>query len=855
VIAEYEDAKEPTTRTITVAWNDQHYNVQIEGFLPSPYPDLALLYADELPDHPCVYLDSDVRLEDKLYSYGYVTGYEEGAAADFTYEGPAAGTNFHQLKFAQARPGLSGAPLINRRTGAVSGVVKRTRSEFSDLGGYAIPTATVLSNFGTLVSLQKTFHQRDKGWNSVAIAARGLTESFQNYFDALRGFSERLPYSFLLESGLTPGLSQIYIEQTAKGHRSPESGAPGDADKLEEARHDSETPQDALIRNTHLVFEGGPGVGKSSLVSHLTWERVEAWEHHSDASLVPVPVFARELAAKEEAWSSRLHQQIIEQLSSWLQKDLPGDFFERPPAPGASWLVMVDGLDEVVGQGRRSDLVDTIRHLARVDSQGQTATYRFVATTRPLSVVELLQRDGFARFTVRPFEAGQLQDFAKKWFSPERGADSRDAQKFLQQVEQSRIADLAQVPLLLTMAAVLYENGRDPPLPTSRTGLYEEFVRVLLLSGEAQRETAESLRQDWGRYLGRRGEDWADNLFYERRTILERLALWQQEGGAGSLVEEATRYARQKTRDLQQPHKGWLRDQMLFLLQRTGLISQYGKEERFIHETFREYFAASALARRYQPRDDDAWPYLGRWADKEWREIILFLLGMWSEDALDLGSRDVSDILMRISGEAEGGLLFAGAALAEGVRARVAVEDGIVDRLLASAHTLQGVESKSGRIPSPNPVEVLQALKGRERVVSGLRALGTDSTVPLVMRAEAASALLAHDRASDAESVLRSTARWDGAMWTVEALIIGETLLKVYERCYWEREDEHIIISEQWGEGLESWAKDSTIHPSVRLLLVRQLREWGLDYFRSFVSDLESRGPWPSMEGDALRPQ
>jgi hypothetical protein len=45
---------------------------------------------------------------------------------------------------------------------------------------------------------------------------------------------------------------------------------------------------------------------------------------------------------------------------------------------------------------------------------------------------------------------------------------------------------------------------------------------------------------------------------------------------------------------------------MQFLLQRTGLVSQYGKEERFIHETFREYFAASALARRYTCQDDDA---------------------------------------------------------------------------------------------------------------------------------------------------------------------------------------------------------------------------------------------------------
>jgi hypothetical protein len=565
----------------------------------------------------------------------------------------------------------------------------------------------------------------------IAIAARGLTESFQDYFDALRNISERLPYSFLLNSGLAPELSQIYIEQSAEEHRSPESGTLGEADKSDAVQHRTETPRHALERDIHLVFEGGPGVGKASLVSHLTSERAEAWERHKDASLVPVPVFARELATKEGAWSSRLHQQITEQLGTWLQKDLLSYFFEQPPAPGASWLVMVDGLDEIVGKERRNNLVTTIRHLAKGQSQGATAIYRFMVTTRPLPAVEVFQRDGFARYTVRPFEISQLKDFAEKWFAPAREADPQDAQRFLQQVEQSRIADLAQVPLLLTMAAVLYEQGRDKLLPTSRTGLYEDYVRVLLFSEEAQRETAESLRQDWERYLGRRGEDWADTLFYERRTLLEQLALEQQGGAVGSLVEEATRYAREQTRGLQQPYRGWLREQIRFLLQRTGLVSQYGEEERFIHETFREYLAASALARRYQPQDDNAWNYLEQWADKEWREVILFLLGIWSEDALDQGGHDVSEVLHRISESGDSGLVFAGAALAEGVHAQAGIEDAIVDRLINSTRARYSVPDSESLSPNlnDNPLSVLEALTEHERVVKGLQDIGIDSAV------------------------------------------------------------------------------------------------------------------------------
>jgi hypothetical protein len=75
---------------------------------------------------------------------------------------------------------------------------------------------------------------------------------------------------------------------------------------------------------------------------------------------------------------------------------------------------MVDGLDEVVSQGRRSDLVDTIRHLVKVESQYATAIYRLVVTARPLSAVEIFQRDGFARYTRLPLAPGQLKYFAKK---------------------------------------------------------------------------------------------------------------------------------------------------------------------------------------------------------------------------------------------------------------------------------------------------------------------------------------------------------------------------------------------------------------------------------------------------------
>ena len=51
---------------------------------------------------------------------------------------PRARRRYSNSKEARSS-GFSGAPLLNRRTGAVCGIIRRTRNEETDLGGYAIP--------------------------------------------------------------------------------------------------------------------------------------------------------------------------------------------------------------------------------------------------------------------------------------------------------------------------------------------------------------------------------------------------------------------------------------------------------------------------------------------------------------------------------------------------------------------------------------------------------------------------------------------------------------------------------------------------------------------------------------------
>jgi hypothetical protein len=150
--------------------------VELGPYAPNPYPDLALLHVTGLTGHPCVLIDPSIEIGDALYGFGYPLNYERGDSALFEYEGPAwesaadasqPAREYLRLKFSQATAGFSGGPLLNRRTGAVCGIVKRTRDPDSDLGARAIPAATILRWHPDLVALQTSYHDTHREWTAA----------------------------------------------------------------------------------------------------------------------------------------------------------------------------------------------------------------------------------------------------------------------------------------------------------------------------------------------------------------------------------------------------------------------------------------------------------------------------------------------------------------------------------------------------------------------------------------------------------------------------------------------------------------------------------------------------------------
>jgi len=139
----------------------------VERSLPEPY-DLALLRIqfplNSIP--PCVYLGTDIQSRDPLYTFGYPDeDFPNGCPVTFSNEG-LTGDEPALIKFAlgQVRPGMSGSPLLNQRTGKVCGIIKFTRDRSTDLGGGAITTEAILAQFAKLTEEQQLFHQSDQRW-------------------------------------------------------------------------------------------------------------------------------------------------------------------------------------------------------------------------------------------------------------------------------------------------------------------------------------------------------------------------------------------------------------------------------------------------------------------------------------------------------------------------------------------------------------------------------------------------------------------------------------------------------------------------------------------------------------------
>lgn len=411
------------------------------------------------------------------------------------------------------------------------------------------------------------------------------------YLEAAAKAAYEHPYPEL--GGKDTPLADIYLPQQARLHTPTrvEGGhpCPAVAEML--------SAKEILGRGETCVMLGDPGGGKSSLLRTHLMASAERWRAGQKITAIPVLVPAAALVGLP--LPEALARATNAALWFGMREELTAGFFDSPPEPEVPWLVLVDGLDEIINTGTRQEVLKALAAFSE-----QRSLYRFIVTTRPLPIEELgALGQHVPRYQLEPFGPDDLREAIRRWFHALKfSAPDREADRLSAAIDRAELTEVARAPLMTAMLCQLFAND-STSLPGSRGEVYDQFVGLLHerqhtvgISGiESQIRAA---LERWGTDAVDRAEHTLNRL----PKLIGYLAADQYDGNTQSALDILTVHpdARPPERLSEYNTEVW-RDFLGEALRRSGLFTLRGIEFVFLHQTFLEYFAA-----RYAIRDEEA---------------------------------------------------------------------------------------------------------------------------------------------------------------------------------------------------------------------------------------------------------
>lgn len=408
-----------------------------------------------------------------------------------------------------------------------------------------------------------------------------------------------------------------------------------DTDMQEEMR--AHTP-DELMRRVFpayrmLLVIGDPGAGKTTLLKYYALCCLQEKQSRLFGDDAPVRVFylpLRELKLDE----NRQYWTLPEQLSLWSSvraNAIEANVFDGwlRNAGGTKSMVLLDGLDEI------SDLELRKAACNWIDRQhsGFPETY-FVVTSRLTGYRKTegveLEADHI-RADVMDFTAEQQEEFLSKWFraayirelcpvglDPEAWIESRKKAaeertktivEYLGKEENRGLRELAAVPMMLQIMAILWKEREF--LPGNLVKLYSAALDYLLEYRDDRRRIPPLLPAD------------------KARLVLSPAALWMQEDLEADEAERSAMHKEMQKVLSTLDHPPSAVDFCKNLIDRAGLLVEYGEERReylFRHKTFREYLAGSQLAEKIKRNSGLIAPLVEHFGEDWWNEPLTFFM-------------------------------------------------------------------------------------------------------------------------------------------------------------------------------------------------------------------------------------
>ncbi|WRZ96449.1 hypothetical protein OHB54_46745 (plasmid) [Streptomyces sp. NBC_01007] len=379
-----------------------------------------------------------------------------------------------------------------------------------------------------------------------------------------------------------PALADVYIRQQVRHSGAGTASVGGPTVPAEDVFTTSAT---------FCLLLGGPGGGKSSLLRTRLAQAADTPGKGSNP-VVPVLVTAAALTGDKP-----LPVALAVATTTWLRQyglldALPVDFFRGRPRARARWLVLVDGLDELAHSDRHRVL-----QLLASAAGAEPALYRFVVATRPLDENGLKVLGAHVScFTLQPFTPDDLHTYAKGWFA-HLDDSAHHAQAFTAALQNSRLHELALIPLMATMLCQLYAADPDRPLPHGRSAAYEAFVKMLYHTnshkqvGATHKAVIARLSEGFqvphdAKAVTRAARRAREHL----PKLIDYLAHQRLDGATDPAVALIATHPHAACPAPLEPHQ-W-HDFLGELLRPTGLLVREAGDHVFVHGTFAEFHAA-----------------------------------------------------------------------------------------------------------------------------------------------------------------------------------------------------------------------------------------------------------------------
>ena len=239
--------------------------------LDCDYPDIAVVEVYGLDGHPCVRIDPEwPSQEDSFQVFGYP---EEGGAVQLTparlsYRGThgTLPTAYLDLASDTIKPGMSGAAVLNLRSGAVCGVVVASKHPAHPDGALAIPWSAIDADLVQVLAANRAFHYQDRRWAEAAASMR----------ERLRFRLPRVVAYFTGRDGLLAQLDTALSQRRAEVITQAISGL-GGVGKTQLAAAYVAAHQDEFDITAWVRAEDGGVADLAELAVALAWSWLSSW--------------------------------------------------------------------------------------------------------------------------------------------------------------------------------------------------------------------------------------------------------------------------------------------------------------------------------------------------------------------------------------------------------------------------------------------------------------------------------------------------------------------------------------------------------------------------------------------------